>query len=108
MSKWFVYLCITDSKKMYTGVTTDPTRRIHEHNHTKKCAKCLRGQRPVKLVWVAYTGARSEALKLEYYIKSLTRIEKIKHMFQWPHRLRVSVPTLGEYLGIANVKDFMD
>lgn len=77
MKHWYVYMAVTSQGKFYTGISTDPQRRVYEHNYTNKGAKCLRGQRPIKLVWKRQAQTKSAALKEEYYIKHLSRIQKI-------------------------------
>lgn len=72
-----VYIVLTVWGRLYTGITTDIPRRINEHNNTKKGAKALRGQIPVKLAWSSSNKmTRSEALKLEYRIKQLSPTKK--------------------------------
>lgn len=69
----------TKTLKLYTGISTDYERRLHEHNFTRRGSKALRGQRPVVLVFVSplfYT--KSYATKLEYQIKRLSPFEKRK------------------------------
>lgn len=64
---------------LYTGIATDVDRRIREHEGVEdsgKGAKYLRGRGPLRLVWQLSVGNRSVASKLEYKIKSLSRIEK--------------------------------
>jgi len=77
-ARYYVYIVRTSANKLYTGVTTDPTRRIREHNESdSKGAKCLRGQRPVTLVWNAPEPmSHSEALILEALIKKFPRSKK--------------------------------
>jgi len=74
---WFVYIAITSRGNLYTGISTNPLRRIYEHNYTKKGSKCLIGQRPVILVWEKNLKTKSAALKEECRIKRLSRSKKI-------------------------------
>ena len=61
---------------LYTGITTDINRRLHEHNHTKRGAKYTRSRRPVDLVgWFGFDD-RSSASKEEARFKKLTRTQK--------------------------------
>lgn len=79
MSDWFVYMlrCVDDS--LYTGVTTDPQRRLRQHNgELKGGAKYTRLRRPVELVWQECYDDRSSACKREYAIKQLSRKRKIE------------------------------
>ena len=73
---WFVYLLRCSDQSLYTGITTDLTQRLHEHNHTDKGAKYTRGRRPVNLVYFEKVSSRSLAASREYVIKQLSRMEK--------------------------------
>ena len=74
---WHVYIVKCRDKTFYTGVTTDLKRRVEEHNISILGAKYTKGRRPVKLVYSITKKDKSEALKEEYRIKKLSRIEKI-------------------------------
>ena len=73
---WFFYVVRCDDDTFYAGVTTDITRRINEHNESKKGAKYTRARRPVRLVYCTDFCSRSIAQKAERYFKKLTRQEK--------------------------------
>jgi putative endonuclease len=75
---WYVYIVVTRKGKLYTGISTNPTKRVFTHNNTNKGAKCLCGQKPVVLVWFLKKESKSEALKMEYKIKQMCRFEKIR------------------------------
>ena len=76
---WAVYMVRTSRGSLYTGISTDPVRRVYEHNHTKKGAKALRGQRPVRLVWQhPVLLDKGDALRLEAKIKRMTKAAKEK------------------------------
>jgi putative endonuclease len=72
---FLVYLVKTSKNKLYTGITNNLDKRIKAHNDGKG-AKSLRGQLPVKLVWSSNLMSKSEALKLEYKIKQMSRKQK--------------------------------
>lgn len=77
--KWYVYILECSDESLYTGVTTDLERRVEEHNTGhKKAAKFTRTRRPVKLVWWAQTGSKSEAYKQEALIKKMPRKRKLQ------------------------------
>ena len=61
---------------LYTGIATDVSRRIGEHEQGKRGAKCLRGRGPFELVYQQAVGDRSVATKIEYCVKQLSRTEK--------------------------------
>lgn len=70
-----VYIAACDDGTLYTGYTTDPERRIAEHN-AGNGAKYTRGRAPVRLVYREAFATRSEALRRECAIKRLRRTEK--------------------------------
>lgn len=74
---WFLYVVKCSDETLYTGITTDVSRRLHEHNGTKKGAKYTRSRRPVELVhWIDFHD-RSTASKAESRFKKLRRSEKL-------------------------------
>ena len=78
-SQWSLYLIRTAQASLYTGVTTDVQRRFAEHENKdkkNKGAKALRGKGPLRLVFKIVVGNRSDALKLEYRVKQLSRTDK--------------------------------
>jgi|TARA_B110000495_G_C22765878_1_gene448305 putative endonuclease len=78
-AQWSLYLIRTAQASLYTGVTTDVQRRFAEHENRdkkNKGAKALRGKGPLKLVFKIVVGNRSDALKLEYKVKKLSRTDK--------------------------------
>jgi putative endonuclease len=76
MSEWFVYIVRCSDQSLYTGITTDLTRRLDEHNHKINGAKYTRLRRPVSLVWSQTCTDRSDASKKEYSIKKLRKSKK--------------------------------
>lgn len=77
MRDWQVYILQCRDGSLYTGITTDPERRVKEHNTSPKGAKYTRSRRPVKLVYLEESEDRSAASKREWAIKKLTRNEKL-------------------------------
>ena len=64
---------------LYTGITTELSRRVEEHNFSEKGAKYTRTRRPVTLVYFEQHRDRSLASKREYEIKKkMTREMKLK------------------------------
>mgnify|MGYP001200162960 CR=1 FL=1 len=76
--KCFMYVVRCNDGTLYTGVTNNMKRRLHEHNNTSKGAKYTRYRRPVELVYQVTHDSRSAALRAEYRFKRLRRSEKIK------------------------------
>ena len=77
LSWWSVYMVRCSDGSLYTGVTTDINRRIHEHNNTKKGSKYCRSRRPVELVFKqGGLESRAHAQQREREIKRLSKKEK--------------------------------
>lgn len=76
---WFVYIVRGKDNSLYTGMTSDIKRRIHEHNTSNALgSKSLRGKRPVEMVYYEAYKTQSEAMKREAAIKSWKREYKLK------------------------------
>ena len=76
-SLWFVYILECKNKSLYTGITNDLERRIHDHR-SGQGARYTRAFGVSKLVHQETLAGRSAALKREAEIKSLTRKQKIE------------------------------
>ena len=77
VSEWFVYIIRCSNNSLYTGITTNIERRFQEHQgRNGKGAKALKGKGPLKLVWQLPILDRSQASKLEYNIKQLSKADK--------------------------------
>jgi len=76
MPEWSIYLLRCADGSFYTGITTDVSRRISEHQQGKRGAKYLRGRAPFELVYQRAVGDRSVATRIEYCVKQLSRSEK--------------------------------
>jgi len=68
---WHLYLLETARGALYTGITTDVTRRLAEHR-AGRGAKALRGRGPLRLVHHEAVGSQGEALRLEVALKRLS------------------------------------
>ncbi len=73
---YFCYMVECVDGSLYTGWTTDPERRVKEHN-TGKGALYTRWRRPVILKYLEETASRSAAQRRENEIKKLTRQKKL-------------------------------
>lgn len=73
----FIYIVRCADGTLYTGWTTDLTRRIAAHN--AGCgAKYTRSRRPVTLLYHESFATKEEALRREYAIKQLPREKKLQ------------------------------
>jgi len=73
----FVYVLRCRNGDLYTGYTIDPGRRLEQHKRGK-ASKFTRSRLPVQLVHLETFNTRSEALKREFAIKHLSRMEKLR------------------------------
>ncbi len=71
MDSWYVYILRCSDNSLYTGITTDPARRILEHNSGPRGSRYTRSRRPVVLVYCEQAASRSAATRRENHIKKL-------------------------------------
>jgi putative endonuclease len=86
---WTVYLARCRDGSLYTGITTDPERRLSEHNAGRGAAY-TRSRLPVSLVYWELAEDRSCALRREHAIRRLTR--DAKEMLAALYEVRRSTP----------------
>jgi putative endonuclease len=71
----FVYLLRCADGSLYCGWSTDPDRRLAQHE-AGTASRYTRSRRPVELVWTEELASRSEAMRREAEIKRLPAAEK--------------------------------
>ena len=71
----FCYMVECADGTYYTGWTTDPERRVSQHNKGSG-AKYTSTRRPVKLVYLEPHPNRREAMQRELAIKKMRRAQK--------------------------------
>lgn len=73
---FFTYIVRCKDNSLYTGYTTDIKRRMNEHKNgiNSKYTKA-KGFEKLEVYYISST--RSQAMKLESYIKKLTRKKKL-------------------------------
>jgi putative endonuclease len=71
----FVYLLLCADQTLYCGWSTDPARRLEEHQ-AGSASRYTRSRLPVELVWMSEYASRSEAMREEARIKGLSAAEK--------------------------------
>ena len=77
VDQWYVYMVRASDQTLYTGITTDPQRRLAEHQSGKAGAKYFRGRKAVEMVYLELGYNRSTAASREAAIKKLSRAEKL-------------------------------
>ncbi len=75
-NEWLVYLLKCADTSLYCGITKDLDSRIEAHN-TGKGAKYTKGRCPVELVASSEKMPRSEAMRLEIFIKKQPAVHKV-------------------------------
>ena len=75
MKQIAVYMLLCEDGSYYTGWTTDLPRRTAAHM-AGQGAKYTRSHKPVALAYAEAAATRSEALRREAEIKSLTHTQK--------------------------------
>ena len=73
----YVYILECADKSLYTGWTVDLDKRLKKHNEGT-ASKYTRARLPVKLVYYEIYDNKIDAQKREWYIKKLSRKEKLK------------------------------
>ena len=73
----YCYILECADGTFYTGWTTDPQRRVKQHNKGIG-AKYSSTRRPVKLVYLESQPSRTDAMKRELAIKRMKRVQKEK------------------------------
>ena len=76
MKPWFLYLIRTRNGSLYTGISTEPARRLREHSTANKGAKALRGRGPLEMVFQKSFADRSGASRAEAQVKRLSKQQK--------------------------------
>lgn len=73
---WTVYIIESNDGKLYTGITTDITRRLHQHQ-TKKGARFFHFSGAKQILFQESYPNRSLATQKELQIKKMKREEKL-------------------------------
>lgn len=77
--EWWVYILSCADGTLYTGVTLDVERRLHEHNFSDRlAAKYTKVRRPLELVYSESMQDKSSAYRREMSLKKLTRAKKLE------------------------------
>ncbi len=74
-ARWWVYLLRCRDGTLYTGITTDPDRRLAQHN-AGTASRYTRARRPVEMVYRERAADHGAALRREFAIKKLSRAAK--------------------------------
>lgn len=72
---WFVYILLCQDGSYYIGITNNLEKRFNDHV-SGKGASYTRSHKPVKIVYKEKFLTKSDALKREWQLKKLTRLQK--------------------------------
>jgi putative endonuclease len=73
--QWWVYVLQCRDGTLYTGITTDPARRLAQHN-AGAASKYTRARRPVEMAYRELSSSHGAALRREFAIKKLSHAAK--------------------------------
>lgn len=85
---FFIYILECSDKSLYTGATSDVTKRVHQHNTAKAGAKYTKARRPVKLKHSEKFRTFKASRSREAEIKRMTRVEKLALIKKAKKKLR--------------------
>lgn len=71
----YTYILLCENGACYTGWTTDPVHRFHEHR-SGRGARYTRMNRPVRIVYLESFADKKDAMRREWQIKHMSRKEK--------------------------------
>jgi predicted GIY-YIG superfamily endonuclease len=77
--RWVLYIIKCRDGTLYTGITNNLARRVKQHNDGS-ASRYTRSRLPVKLVYQESCRGRSQALKKEFAVKSLSRKGKEEYI----------------------------
>ena len=81
---WCVYIVQCADGTLYTGITTDPARRLQEHNRgVPHGARYTHTRRPVLLAYIEPALDRAAAARREWTIKQLDAASKRALCARW-------------------------
>ncbi len=99
---YFVYMLRCEDNSLYTGITNDFEKRYEKHTgRLASAAKYTKSRRVVGVAALWTAPCKSDALKLEYRIKKLTKKKK-EYLVLHPEEVNNLLPGT-EYVYIREV-----
>jgi putative endonuclease len=74
---YYLYILKCSDNSLYTGITNNLEKRLEVHK-SGKGSKYVRAKLPFQLVYSEELETKSLALKREFEIKKMTKLEKMK------------------------------
>lgn len=82
---YWVYILLCENNTFYTGYTNNLTKRYAQHvSNTGRC-KYTRSFKPISIIQSWQVSTKSHAMRLENFIKRLTRAEKEYLIIDFSH-----------------------
>jgi putative endonuclease len=75
--RWLVYIIASSTGALYTGITTDLSRRMREHRESRRGARFFRFATAARLLYSERHGSRASATRREAAIKRMSRSAKL-------------------------------
>ena len=76
MKTYYVYILSCADKSYYTGITSNLTQRLEEHQHRKHLNSYTASRQPVELVYYCTFSDVNMAIDTEKQIKKWSRVKK--------------------------------
>lgn len=86
-----LYIVRCANGSLYTGIATDVSKRLAEHESSGRGARYLRGKGPLEVVFAEVVGDRATASRLEHRVKQLSRARKLQ-LIEGSYRLADLAP----------------
>ena len=77
MTNWYVYILLCRDKSFYIGSTNNVEERFKDHL-TGKGARYTKSHKPEKIIYQEKFLTKTEAIKREYELKKMTKVQKMK------------------------------
>ena len=82
MRRYFTYIAQCSDKSLYTGYCADLKERQAAHN-AGQGARYTRSRRPIRIVYSEAFETKGKAMRKEWEIKQLDRVEKQRLIKEW-------------------------
>lgn len=86
---WWVYMVRAANGHLYTGISTDPQRRLLQHQRGKG-ARFFNRSPAIALVWYERCADHSDALRQELAVKALVKATKERLISQFNAELSIA------------------
>lgn len=100
----YVYIIECEDGSLYTGIAKDVVQRLRQHyHHLPGCARYTLSHQMKDVGAVWQTGDKVTACRLEYWIKRLTRKQKM-NLIESPETVLSVLPEHGEAASVSTIQ----